>query len=93
MEQQDLVKMLLDEVRLFISRENETSSSGSGGSGTGRTANSNMDQSVGAGAADERTQQSRVQTDSGNHAPAYYWKGAYHALPEGFEWKRIGAHQ
>eukprot|EP00960_Hanusia_phi_P007024 200079-Hanusia_phi.AAC.1 len=62
MEQQDLVKMLLDEVRLFILRGNETSSSGSGGSGTGRTGNSNMDHSVGAGAADERTEQSRVQT-------------------------------
>uniref|UniRef100_A0A7S0HUI6 Uncharacterized protein n=1 Tax=Hanusia phi TaxID=3032 RepID=A0A7S0HUI6_9CRYP len=53
-----------------------------------------MDQFVG-GTADEhkRTQQSRVQTDSGNHVPTYHWKGAYHALPEGFQWKRIGAHQ
>eukprot|EP00960_Hanusia_phi_P053778 762452-Hanusia_phi.AAC.1 len=52
-----------------------------------------MDQFVG-GTADEhkRTQQSRVQTDSGN-VVAYYWNGAYRCLPEDFQWKPIGADQ
>eukprot|EP00960_Hanusia_phi_P014703 435288-Hanusia_phi.AAC.1 len=53
-----------------------------GGSGTG---NANMDQSVG-GVADEQNTQESLVHNSGNVA-GYSWKGGYHPLPEGFQWK------